>query len=82
MVGKYLMMVLGFSLLTGCGSFQPVESVTRETEKVGNWLEFGGTVYQVPDYYSTKQLDKSHQIDKTYYVKDLRCDDHVKRCTY
>ena len=82
MVGKYLMMVLGCSLLAGCSSFQPGESVTPEAEKLVEWLKFGGTVYQVPDYYSTKQLDKSHQIDKTYYVKDLRCDDHVKRCTY
>ncbi len=82
MIAKNLMMIVYCALLTGCTSFKPIDVVSNMSEKMGDWIGFSGTEYSVPDYYSTKQIDKKHQIDTTYYVKDLRCENSVNRCAY
>ena len=82
MVTKNLMMVVCCVLFTGCTSLKPNDVVTDIPEKVGSWMGFSGTEYSVPDYYSTKQIDKKHQVDTVYYVKNLRCENSIGQCAY
>ena len=82
MMAKNLMMIVCCALLTGCSSFKPVDVVTNMSDKVGDWVGFSGSEYSVPDYYSTKQIDKKHQIGTAYYVKNLRCEKSVNGCAY
>ncbi len=82
MIVKNLMMIVCCTQLAGCLSLKPVDDVTNRSEEKGGWLGFLGTKYSVPDYYSTKQIDKKHQIDSVYYVKDLRCEKSDNRCAY
>jgi hypothetical protein len=79
---KTLKVILGCFLLTSCNALQPLESESVVNKDLDDELGLSGTEYQVPDYYSTKQLDKSQQIGQTYYVKDLRCEGLVNRCRY
>jgi hypothetical protein len=81
MMAKNLMMIVCCFLLTGCPSVKPVDDITNMSEE-GQSIEILGTTYSVPDYYSTKQIDKKHQIDSVYYVKDLRCKKSVNQCAY
>lgn len=81
-MAKYLMMIVCCVLFSGCSSLKPVDIVTNMSESIGDWIGFSGTEYSVPDYYSTKQIDKKHQVDTVYYVKDLRCEKSVNQCTY
>jgi hypothetical protein len=89
---KTLTVILGCVLLVSCNALQPLESGNvpnkdfdvsgTEYQDLDGELGLSGTEYQVPDYYSTQQLDKSQQIGQTYYVKDLRCEGLVNRCRY
>ncbi len=78
---KNLMMIVCCALLVGCPSVKPVDDITN-TSQESDPIEFFGTKYSVPDYYSTKQIDKKHQIGSVYYVKNLRCKKSVNRCAY
>lgn len=81
-MAKSLMMIVCCTLFMGCTSFKPVDVASDMSETESDWIGFSETEYSVPDYYSTKQIDKKHQIDTAYYVKDLRCEKSVNRCAY
>ncbi len=80
-MAKRLIMIICCALFAGCSSLKPVDDNANIAEE-GEWLGFSGTKYSVPDYYSTKQIDKKHQVDSAYYVKNLRCEKSVNRCSY
>jgi hypothetical protein len=82
MMTKKFMMIVCCALLVGCPSVKPVDDDMNMSKEDGGWLWFSGTTYSVPDYYSMKQIDKKHQIDSVYYVKNLRCKKSVNRCAY
>jgi len=82
MMAKNLMLIVCCSFFVGCSSLNSISDTPNTSAEESDWNCFSGTQYSVPDYYSTKQIDKKHQVDSVYYVKDLRCKNSVNRCSY
>ncbi|BCN92953.1 hypothetical protein THMIRHAM_07380 [Thiomicrorhabdus immobilis] len=75
-----LSIITAVVFLSACSS-QPVQSFNRAVIQIG---ENVGLVHystmKVPDYYSTKQLEKKYELGTVYRVNDIDCSQAAKDC--
>jgi len=68
--------------MMGCSTIG--ESVNYVTESVGEFTEQVGLVdkaiMKVPDYYSTKQLNKNYEFGQLYDVNHIDCSVTKNNC--
>jgi uncharacterized lipoprotein len=82
MIVKITLCSLLLLFISGCSTLnQSVERVKTSTVDMGKTLGLlDSSTMQIPDYYSTYQLQRKYEFGRLYHIDEIECSLLSNRC--